>query len=116
MEILRPLEQTLDKLLIPSQLSEALTDIGIIPICMSQRLLQQGFGNERTYVSRKRGRADIRLQIDYAAFAAATQAERRELCRQNIIRAAQILQKRDPTFQKDLLLSAARKVFTGTAP
>ncbi len=95
MKILNRFESKMEKV----RYSDNLDSIGIIPVCMSERMLSQGFGKERNYVSMKKRSADIRLRIDYEAFLATDDRGRVQLCKACVARAAAYLKRKDPSFQ-----------------
>jgi hypothetical protein len=73
------------KILNDKNYGTALVDIGIIPIIMSQELLDAGFFKERRLLKRKEKSADYRLKIDYEKFMNGDDETRRLLIIQNII-------------------------------
>jgi len=86
-----------------------INEIGIIMICATHDLLDEGFLKERKYISWKKKYADIRLQIDFDWFAKADKATQRLLVAKNIvdsirfIRDSAIKAKRD--FEGDKLIN-----------
>jgi hypothetical protein len=68
-----------------SEYGSDINEIGIIMICATHDLLDEGFLKERKYVSWKKKYADMRLQIDYDWFDKADKATQRLLVAKNII-------------------------------
>lgn len=81
------------------QYSSSLKSISIIPICVPQKMLDDGFCKERKYVSLKRQFADVRLRMDFEEFIHASQEEKEYLCRKNIEQAAKYISAKDKSFR-----------------
>lgn len=109
--ILKEVELSLNRENARDPFSQKLDRIGIIPICMTKELIKNGFGKQRKYVSLKKQFADIRLQIPYAEFVHSTSEKRRQLCRQNILDAAECIAAKDDSLQKDRLAAAINLAF-----
>ncbi|MBR5094642.1 MAG: hypothetical protein IK095_06065 [Oscillospiraceae bacterium] len=82
--------------------SSQLKRISIIPICVPEEVLNNGFCKERKYVSLKRQYADIRLQIDYEVFVRAPEETKVQMCLENIEQAARYISAKDKTFDGPL--------------
>lgn len=91
--------------------SDELEQISIIPICISNDMINQGFGKERRYVSLKKQIADIRIQIPYLDFIGSGEKQQAILCKQNIIEAVKYICKKDETFKTYDFLCAINFVF-----
>lgn len=109
-DILRPIEEEFRGTYYQTAFSNQLDSIAIIPICVPQIMIAQGFGKERKYVSLKKRIADIRLQIPYDEFINTYTARRIALCKENIHKAAQYIAYRDHTFKIDAFLSAIDEI------
>ena len=113
MDILRPLEQRFHQLYNNTSFSLQLKEIAVIPVCFPEQILQSGEIKERRYVSLKRSSADLRLFISYEDLAQANQNTRKELCLENIQKAAEYISGKDHTFQKEQFMSAIVTCFQG---
>lgn len=103
MRILKEYERRIENYDI-ARYSDNLDSIGIILICMTQRLLTAGFGKERWIVDLARREADLRPRIDYIAFANASEKERNQLCMEAIEKALKKVSEKDKSFCRELLL------------
>lgn len=110
MNILHPAEENFCVKYHQTTFSNQLDEIAIIPICVPQIMIDQGFGKERKYVSLKKRVADIRLQIPYLEFVNADDIRKIALCKENIYKAAQYIACRDNTFKLTPFLSAINTV------
>lgn len=78
----------------PSDYCAEIDQIAIIPICIPDEMIMDGFGKERKMISHIKRFADIRLRIDYLSFLEATPDERNELCIKCIVDSIEIVGKR----------------------
>jgi hypothetical protein len=69
-------------------------DIGIITICISQELIDDGWFKERVLVKRKINDADIRLRMNYDRFITSSPEVQRLMYIENIVRSIRALQKK----------------------
>lgn len=112
MRILSPTEKAFSELSRGLSFTDALDSIGIIPVCVPQDMIDNGFGKERKYVSLKNRYADIRLRIDYERFITASQEDRVSICRSTVKKSIDYIAAKDKTFNSELffeILSAAEK-------
>ena len=98
MHILSPVENYINMQHKINKFSKNLCSIAIIPICVPESMIEQGFGCERRIVSIVKKTADIRLRIPYETFVSGTEEFRRIQCRNTILEAALYIQKKDKTF------------------
>ncbi len=110
MKILKPIEDALNPIMLSGKYSSKLDEVCIIPICLSNKMLENGFGKERKYISFKQRRADIRLQINYESFLSANDREQINLCLECIVKSIEIIQKKDPSFKVELFIGDLSKV------
>lgn len=99
MEILRPIELRLNMAARQVPFSRNFAKIGIILICMSQQLISAGFGKERFRIFRASTEADIRIQVDYAAFCSGSREDQMALCISALKKAGEYLFQKDGMFQ-----------------
>lgn len=66
--------------------TDALSEISIIPFCVSEELLNFLQYRERKYIGWKRKEADIRLQIPYLSFVQASSEDRMNMCKDVVMR------------------------------
>ncbi len=111
-EILRPIEKILNEKFNNIDFSQNLDSVAIIPICMPDSMLVQGFGKERRLVSRKKRFADVRLQIPYNEFVLAERTQQIIFCRENIEKAALYISTKDKTFALQEFLSSIDCAFS----
>jgi len=112
MDILRQVEDEFLREYSETVFSEQLDSIAVIPVCVSQAMIERGFGKERRYVSLKRRFADVRLRISYSEFIQADRKGRISLCRECVHQAAQYIESKDKTFHYVAFLTAIDRVFT----
>lgn len=105
-DILHPAENKFHVKYHQTTFSNQLESIAIIPVCISQTMIGNGFGKERKYVSLKNRFADVRLQIPYLEFLQADDTRKVALCKENIYNAARYIAQRDKTFMLTTFLSA----------
>ncbi len=98
MEILTEFEKFLNRRMRSGYYTTELDKIAVIPVCMSQRMLNAGFGKERKRVCHRKREADIRLQIDYDVFLTSSYAKRVRLCKACILNAAAYICTKDTSF------------------
>lgn len=79
--------------------SRTFVQIGIILICMSQQLISACFGKKRFRISRAGTEADIRIQVDYAAFCSGSREDQIALCISALKKAGEYLFQEDGMFQ-----------------
>ena len=112
MDILRPVEVTFAQRYGGTVFSEALDQIGVIPLCFPAEMREAPeIGKERRYVSLKNRYADLRLHISYEALIHGDPVSRLRLCAENIAAAAAYVRKKDKTFQENAFLEAISDCF-----
>ena len=80
--------------------------IGIISIIMRTNYYEEGGYKERSYYSKKRKEADIRLRLDYVDFVKASKEERKQIYIEHILEAIRIAgEKAGKMFETDRLLN-----------
>jgi len=79
------IESELNKALKDKNYGSAIENIGIIPVIITQELLNAGFFKERRLFKRKEKSADYRLRINYEKFMSGNDVTRRLLIIKNII-------------------------------
>ncbi len=109
--LLFPVEKEFTDRHFGERFSEKLDQLAIIPICMPTEILK-----ERRYISWKKRYADIRLNIPYQEFLYGDQAERIQLCKQNIQNAVEYVKKKDKTFEAARFLEAVWAAFDEVYP
>ena len=110
-KILVDVEKAFQKKYKNEKFSDELEQISIIPICISNDMINQGFGKERRYVSLKKQIADIRIQIPYLDFIGSGEKQQAILCKKNIIEAVKYISKKDKSFKIDNFMCAINFVF-----
>lgn len=108
MKILNKFNVEFEKEFREKKFSEQLDKLAIIPICMSEDMIEQGFGKERKYVSIKKRYADVRFRISYEEFVMSNKKE--QFLRENIEKVAKYVATKDPTFKLEEFLDAIKCV------
>lgn len=85
MKILNPIEIEFNKLHQAAEYGSKIDNIGVIPICTSKRMIENGFYKERRYISWRNRYIDYRLRLDYELFLAVNPNTRIEMCIRNVI-------------------------------
>lgn len=102
-KILAPIAKKFNNLYDSKRYSDKIDSICIVAICTSLRLQNEGFYKERKYISYKKRYADIRLRLDYEKFLSSSDDERKAMCFNLVLEAIQIIQKKLPDFNGNLL-------------
>lgn len=111
MQILNPVGAAFTEKYHAEKFSENLEKIAIIPVCIPESMIQDGWLKERRYVSLKKRYADIRLHIPYDAFVQGDESIRVWLCMKNIADAVSYIKKKDKTFDAKKFLTAIGEIF-----
>ena len=112
MELLHPVETVFAQRYGKTSFSEALDQIGILPLCFPEEMHREpDIAKERRYVTLKKRYADLRLHISYEKLIAGNQEERLLLCAENIASAATYIRKKDRSFREKAFLNAVFDCF-----
>lgn len=92
-----------------SSYTDSLDDMGIIINCFTEKLMKQGFGKPRKYISYKNRTADIRLPIEYDYLLSADKDTQRLIIIKNITESVNTvklrLDKKKLRFDSELLIA-----------
>lgn len=91
--------------------SSQLDSIAIIPICVSKEWRDLPQFRERRYVNLSKRSADIRIHMGYEEFLMASERERVVQCIQMISQSAEIIARKDKTFNSQRFMEDIRTAF-----
>ncbi len=116
MRILNPIELEFNSKHSANEYGTWIDNVGVVPICVSDRLKSEGFCKERRYISWKNRYVDIRLSIDRETFLAASPEQRIMMSLQNIKDSILAIESRtqgklDTKALLDDILGIAKRIF-----
>ena len=91
-----------------SRYTTVLDEIAIIPVCMSEEMIDRGFYKERKYISKKKRTADIRLHMDYNVFVTSDDNKRCLLCYKMMLNAGEYIEQQTQSFNVPQFLADIR--------
>lgn len=108
--ILNSLQKEFNKNHFAKDYTSLLDNISIIPICISDKLKQNGGYRERRYITLKKRYADIRLYLNYLEFLSSNEEKRREMCMKIIDESINIISKKVLDLNKEKLLNDIKTI------
>ena len=91
-----------------SRYTTVLDEIAIIPVCMSEEMIDRGCYKERKNISKKKRTADIRLHMDYNVFVTSDDNKRCLLCYKMMLNAGEYIEQQTQSFNVPQFLADIR--------